>query len=99
MTYTTPFCNHINSFRYCGLVDHKVMCPYVKRFVNNENVMEFIFSKDCNCPRYEPDAFEVEQPKTIEQAINDLTERLDKLEYNMDKTLLRMKFLLGDDKK
>lgn len=48
-----------------------------------------------NCKSFK----KVEQPKTIEQAINGLTVRLDKLEYKMDKTLLRMKFLLGDDKK
>ena len=49
---------------------------------------------DHNCKAFK----KVEQPKTLEQVIETITDRLDKLEYKMDKTLMRIKFILRDDK-
>ena len=91
MTSMIQFCEH----QKCEPCKPPVCTAYI---FNHEHPIcaytndDFAFH---NCRSFK----KVEQLKTIEQAINDLTERLDKLEYNMDKTLLRMKFLLGDDKK
>ena len=49
---------------------------------------------DYNCKAFK----KVEQPKTLEQVIETLTDRLDKLECKMDKTLLIVKHIIRDGK-